>query len=355
MDQNPAPFFTPGRVILALMILVCCASAFRLVQYASEHRTPIVGDGQRVETYGFTLSPALINTEQIVAGGMAKDSQLSIDNPELWSPAEVEQYNIDIRGKYLVSSDLVIGVEINGENRAYPLRVLAWHEIVNDTLGGIPIAVTYNYLTDSAIVFDRRVDGEAIELGFSGLLYNSNSLYYDKHPDPGQQSLWSQMLGKAVTGPAAEAGHSLQVISCQRVSWSEWKQRHPETFVIKPDEAQIKKYQANAGGVYFGSDLLLYPVDPLPPETSDLKKKTPVVVFIHEGNHEAVPIPELIPGEESVDTLYVEQSVFGETIGFDYNRIPESVWIQTERDDIRYFHTFWFAWYAFKDQLTENL
>ena len=107
-------------------------------------------------------------------------------------------------GRFLVPGDLVIGLSLHGEARAYPLEILALHEVCNDTLGGEPILVTYQPLCDSAVVFERRVDGHTREFGVSGLLYNSNLLMYDRHPEqPQDESLWSQLQFRALAGPAA--------------------------------------------------------------------------------------------------------------------------------------------------------
>ena len=129
----------------------------------------------------------IIPLDKIKGGGPPKDGIPSIDNPNF----------AEITGSQFVSdSDIVIGLEINGDARAYPLFILVWHEIVNDSVGGTPVAVTYCPLCYTNQVFERIIDGNEVEFGTSGKLYQSNLLMYDRWTE----SYWSQGLGLAVTG-----------------------------------------------------------------------------------------------------------------------------------------------------------
>lgn len=121
----------------------------------------------------------------------------------------------------------VIGVVRNGEARAYPLAVLNWHEIVNDTVD-VPILVTYCPLCGSGVVADRRVDGETAVFGVSGLLWNSDLVMYDTVTD----SLWSQLLATAIRGPAT--GTELTLLPATMATWGEWRTEFPETRVLLP-------------------------------------------------------------------------------------------------------------------------
>ena len=103
--------------------------------------------------------------------------------------------------------------------RAYPLRVLVWHEVVNDTVSGLPILVTYNPLSEGIAVFDRRVAGRTLSFGVSGLLYQSNLLMYDRDGTRGAESLWSQLQARAVSGPAAGAGQTLELVPFALARW----------------------------------------------------------------------------------------------------------------------------------------
>ena len=155
---------------------------------------PLLGKRGDLASYGFDLTTCLVPQDQIVTGALKKDALRALTDPSVVSGSEIADINAKMYGKYLVSSDRVIGVEINGESRAYPLLVLNCHEIVNDTLGDVAIAVTYNPLCDSVVVFERNVTGETLEFGVSGLLYNSNLMMFDRRPDAQGESLWSQLL-----------------------------------------------------------------------------------------------------------------------------------------------------------------
>ena len=133
----------------------------------------------------------IVPLDQIVSGGPPPDGIPSIDNPKFVSVADAT--------KFLQDSDLVLGVSLNGETRAYPLLILVWHEIVNDKVGGIPMTVTYCPLCFTAQVFNRTIDRKAVEFGTSGKLYNNNLVMYDRLSG----SLWSQALGEGIVGTHA--------------------------------------------------------------------------------------------------------------------------------------------------------
>jgi hypothetical protein len=128
-----------------------------------------------------------------------------------------------------LDEELVIGLELNEDVRAYPIRLLSLHEIVNDTVGGRPVAVTWCPLCFSAIVFDRRVDDKELTFGVSGLLYFNNLVMYDHRTE----TLWSQMLGEAIKG--ALRGDRLEFLPSLMTSWGEWKRRHPVTKVLSAE------------------------------------------------------------------------------------------------------------------------
>jgi len=129
----------------------------------------------------------IIPLDKIRGGGPPKDGIPSIDNPKFVTVDD---------SQFVTDSDIVIGLHINGETKAYPLFILVWHEIVNDVIGGIPVAVTYCPLCYTNQVFDRTLEGTTVEFGTSGKLYNSNLVMYDRLTN----SYWSQGLGIAITG-----------------------------------------------------------------------------------------------------------------------------------------------------------
>lgn len=268
-------FWSGGWVILLAMLAMLITAGGLLVPVWRQRRTPVVGDGVHVESYGFDLSRCVIPRGQISAAGVAKDQIPALRQVRMIAPQEVEAIRRREHIKFLVDDDLVIGVVLEGQARAYPLRVLVQHEVANDSVGNVPIAVTYSPLCDAVVVFDRRVGGRTIELGMSGLLVNSNPLYFDRQPDAKQESLWSQLLGKAVAGPAA--GETLTRAPHALTTWRAWRAAHPETLVLAGESAYLKLYAKEPYGSYFASDVLRFPVAPLWNDPR-LAKKTPVTV-----------------------------------------------------------------------------
>ena len=142
----------------------------------------------RIEGWNKTdFNKTSIDFTEILSGGPPKDGIPSIDNPKF---VELDKMS-DLAG-----TEPVIGLEINGDARAYPLRILIWHEIVNDVIGGTPIAVTYCPLCNSAVVFDRRFEGKVLDFGTTGKLRNSDLVMYDRQTE----SWWQQFIGTAIVG-----------------------------------------------------------------------------------------------------------------------------------------------------------
>ncbi len=156
---------------------------------------------------------------------MNRDGVRALVAPAMIDAAEVDRFNREERGKMLVPDDRVIGVEISGDARAYPLRLMRWHEVVNDVVGGEPIAVTYSPLCDSVAVFSRELDGIEVELGVSGLLYNSNTLLYDRRSGPPATPLWTP--ARWSPGRRTGAGPARLVPARILTTWASWRARHP--------------------------------------------------------------------------------------------------------------------------------
>ncbi|MFN0057442.1 MAG: DUF3179 domain-containing (seleno)protein [Planctomycetota bacterium] len=151
--------------------------------------------------------------------------------------------NQSSRGKRLVRTDRVIGVELNGEARAYPIRILNWHEIANDVVGGVPLVVTFGAATDSAAVYRRDVDGKTLDFGHSGLTSNGNFLLFDRQSAWDQSSLWSQLQGRALTGPLRN--RRLELLPCALVTLEAWLTAHPASTVVLGDPALERKHYSS--------------------------------------------------------------------------------------------------------------
>ena len=188
----------------------------------------------------------LIPLDKIKGGGPPKDGIPSVDNPVF---ASVDNSH------FMSDSDTVIGLEINGQSRAYPLFILVWHEIVNDEVGGVPVSVTYCPLCYTNQVFERVIDGQTVEFGTSGKLYNSNLLMYDRLTD----SYWSQALGMAVKGELT--GYQLNLVPFDVITWGDWKTIHPDTLVLTTDTGHIRSYATDPYGNYYTEPRIMFPVE----------------------------------------------------------------------------------------------
>ena len=285
---RPSLTFRSGGWVIALAgVLVLLILAWAFAGILMGHRPK--GDGQSVDTYGFDLSNLRTNGGAFVASGNPRDFFQSLDQPQVLPGHEMLAYNAKLRSKYVVTADRVIGVEINGKSRAYPLNVMNVHEVVNDELAGVPIAVTFSPLCDSAIVFDRRVNGKPLQFGVSGLLLDSNLVMYDKQADvvehtslnsqdakPTTQvsmnadqspsvsaapalSLWSQMAAMAIAGPAV--GTTLaQIPNVNVCTWKHWLATHPTTEVILPDAQDEKRMKKISYSRYLLSAKVDFPI-----------------------------------------------------------------------------------------------
>ena len=189
---------------------------------------------------------ALVDPAGIRSGGPRPDGIPSIDSPSFQPASEVEE---------LVEAEAVVAIEINGDARAYPARVLTRHELVNDTVGGVPVTISYCPLCNSAVIYDRRVADRVLDFGTSGSLYQSSLVMYDRQT----QSLWTHFDGRAVIGHLA--GAQLDLYPTQIIAWSEWSRDNPEGQVLVGEEGgfSLDVYGGNPYAGYESSENLLSP------------------------------------------------------------------------------------------------
>ena len=333
-----------GWILVAGLALTAAVFAWHTVSLLRHRRTAAVGDGRTVASYRFDLGSVTVPREEIVASGAVKDGVPALTDPAVWTVADLEAARRQRRGgKTLLAGDRVVGASLGGEHRAYPLRFLVWHEVVNDTLGGRPIAVTYSPLCDSAAMFGRTIAGEVVTFGVSGLLLDSNLLLYDRRPGGADESLWGQLAVRAVAGPAAAAGRRLEPLPLTLTTWGAWLGRHPDTSLLAPDPRMVANYKREPYVSYLGSDLLRFPVDPLPPAGVPLK--TPLVAVRSGDGFAAVTLPALATRVDA-DGRWIA-SVGGVPLTFAYRARPASVSVtMPDGEPAAAFYSFYFAWYA---------
>ena len=180
---------------------------------------------------------------ELLSGGPPRDGIPSIDEPVFISQAEAADW--------LADNEPVIVLEINDDVRAYPIQVLTWHEIANDVVGDVPVVVTFCPLCNSAIVFDRRLDGETYEFGTSGLLRKSDLVMYDRTTD----SLWQQFTGEGIVGGLT--GKQLTFLASSLVSFADYREAFPDGRVLSKDTGLDRPYGQNP---YAGYDTYEHPL-----------------------------------------------------------------------------------------------
>lgn len=180
----------------------------------------------------------LVERSLIVSGGPEPDAIASIDQPRFEPVGEVD---------WLADNEPVISLTIEGVARAYPVQILVWHEIVNDVVDGRPVVISYCPLCNSAVAFDRTVDGTVLDFGTSGSLYQSALVMYDRQ----SESLWTHFDGRAVIGD--QIGTRLELIPVATVSWQDFRQANPGAEVLLPASSRAP-YGRNPYGAYDSRD-----------------------------------------------------------------------------------------------------
>jgi hypothetical protein len=277
---------------------------------------------------GFKLDDALIPPGEILPGGPGRDGIPSLEYPAFVSAEEAD---------FLKSRDRILGIELNGVTRAYPIRILNYHEIVNDAIGGQAVVITFCPLCNSGIAFDAIVGRERLEFGVSGLLYNSDVLLYDRQTG----SLWSQIKKMAVSGDMK--GTALNAFPLTHTTWRDWVARHPDTEVLSDDTGYRRSYNVDQYSGY-GRDSKLY--FPVAHENSDYRRKSLVMGLEIDGHFKAYPFSEL----KKSPKVFVDEFQ-GRSFEVQYDKRNETARIvgkdDNDGEEWPTLISFWFAWYAF--------
>ncbi|NMM25874.1 MAG: DUF3179 domain-containing protein [Glaciimonas sp.] len=275
---------------------------------------------------GFDLTGALVPAAQIESGGPSKDGIPAIDRPQFVRASDA---------RFLQGDDRVLGVMRNGIAKAYPVRILNWHEIVNDTFGAEHIAVTFCPLCGTGIAYVSEAGGKPLSFGVSGLLYNSDVLVYDRQT----QSLWSQILAQAVSGSLK--GTKLTTIALAHTSWADWKKRHPDTQMLSTDTGFTRGYTRDPYAGYTQDQTIMFPVAG---RSLRYHPKELVIGLDASGKFKAYPFVELakIKDGKMTDTLGGKAL----TVRFDPEHRTGAAF-DAQGKEIPTVIAFWFAWYAF--------
>ncbi|MGB3149191.1 MAG: DUF3179 domain-containing protein [Maribacter sp.] len=225
-----------------------------------------------------------IRLDEVRWGGVLQDGIPPLRNPEMITAADAN---------YLKDDNVVFGIKVNGDARAYPKRILAWHEMFVDTVGDVPVAGVYCTLCGTVILYKTEQEGVNYQLGTSGFLYRSNKLMYDKST----QSLWSTLEGEPVIGPLVGKGIQLEYLSVVTTTWGEWKKRHPETSVLSLNTGHRRDYgEGVAYQNYFSTDDLMFTI---PKIDSSLKNKDEIL---------SIRLPKVSPDNIAISSKFLQKN-----------------------------------------------
>jgi hypothetical protein len=222
-----------------------------------------------------------VRLDEVDWGGVTVNGIPPLGHPEAISAEQA---------RYLDDGNVVFGIVVNGEPRAYPKRILAWHELARDRVGGVELTIVYCTLCGTVIPYENEVGGVARTFGTSGLLYRSNKLMFDRE----SMSLWSTLEGRPVIGALAGEDLQLRAHPVVTTTWGEWRAAHPQTTVLSPDTGVKRDYSEGAAyRDYFSTDALMFRVSKT---DKRLKNKAEVLIMKLRGE-DGVTRPAAIAAE----------------------------------------------------------
>lgn len=296
----------PCRRLLAILVAAACVAA------DAEERPN-----------GFDLSRATVPREAILAGGPPRDGIPRVDAPRF---AALEE------ATWVDPTVTVLGIEVAGDARAYPIHLLEYHQVVNDVVGGLAVVVTYDPLAGVPRAWRREVGGRVLRFGVSGLIHNANFLLYDLETE----SLWSQFLGSAVAGPLA--GATLARVTERQEPLAVWVDRHPGTRLLARPEPERFDYRYSPYSAYWVSEKIPFPVA----ARDDRYHAKEVVLGLVAGGRARA----YLGSELTAAGGHVTDELGGRRVRIDYDtNLAAFGW--DVPDGVEVTEAYWFAWKAF--------
>ena len=246
--KSALPFVLIGAVIVGALGYVVYDRYGR--HALEEMRSPALEGGFYSEALKADGRYSLIPPDEIYESGATAEGIPALTDPALVSVLEADEYLADdLRG---------IAIELNGEARFYPMQILNWHEVVNDSIGGQPILVYYSPLTGAAAVYSRMVDGGEMIFSVTGKVYNDDSLLLDSST----RTMWLGLNGMAVTSSLENTvGKRLEILPSSYVKWEDWKAEHPDGKALSRDTGYERDYTRHPYGNYDTAQSIFFPVN----------------------------------------------------------------------------------------------
>ncbi len=233
------------KALVSIVLSAICLSLVSMPAPSEERPSGTFSIDILHDTFGYTdETPRTVPFSELRQGCPERDCIPAIDQPKFLAVDEAV---------YLSDEEFVLAVVHNGETKVYPTRILLAHEIVNDVVGGEPMAITFCPLCGSGIAVLRRIGNNTVRFGVSGVLYNSDLVMYDD----ATESLWSQIDGRAIAGPAT--GREFETIPLTMARWGQWRRSHPESLVLSRDTGFDRTYDRNRYEEYETSDSVMLP------------------------------------------------------------------------------------------------
>jgi hypothetical protein len=235
---------------------------------------------------------------------------------------------------FMRKKNRVIGIEFDGEARAYPIKILNYHEVVNDRINGESLVISYCPLCGTGMVFHAQAEDQVLNFGVSGLLYNSDVLLYDRQTE----SLWSQIMGQAVSGPMK--GARLKLVVASHTSWHDWKKQHPDTLVLSIDTGYKRSYELDPYAGYDRTNRLFMPISH---DNHQYMRKSLTLGLEIDGHYKAYPFKELRKSPPEFNDHFANLDI---TIQFDRKNKTARV-LDKNGKEIPTVVAYWFAWFTF--------
>jgi hypothetical protein len=272
---------------------------------------------------GFDLSGLAVPKAALANGGQPRDGIPALDAPRFMAANEIA----------LGFDERVVGVVVNGVARAYPRRILIWHEVVNDRIGDQPFILVYSPLSGTVAAFATKSAAAQDRFGVSGLLYNSSTVVYDR----ASASLWLPLEGRAIAGP--RKGEQLAPIDATETSWADWLTRYPATVLLSTQTGHQRPYGQDPYADYASNSELRFTVTA---RSARYHAKEPVLVISHNGQYRAYPFVELARHDQP----FTDQ-LAGATYRIDFNYADQRALV-TDADGkpVPTATEYWFAWHA---------
>lgn len=274
---------------------------------------------------GFDLKGSLIPVKEILSGGPPRDGIPSIDSPNFVSVSAAS---------YMKKKDRILGIYRNGIAKAYPIKIMNWHEIVNDRFGSEAIVITYCPLCGSGVAYQAKIKNLERTFGVSGLLYNSDVLLYDRQ----SESLWSQIKNQAISGPLIN--EKLTLVVLEHTTWENWKKRHENTLVLSTETGYRRDYSRTPYSGYEKRKETYFPVNN---KNEEFHPKETILGLEVDGKFKAYPFSELKKVKGIIKDKFNQKDIY-----IEYDKKHSSAAVKNEKGEmIPSITLFWFAWIAF--------